>query len=118
MQMNVLVPVVRHLVRRLVAPAVLAGSLVGTLVLAEPAAVAAVSVYVAPPPRRREIVPARPSPHHVWASGEWVWQPGAGYVWQPGYWTVAPPGRVWVAVHWDAHGRRWDYVPGRWRRAR
>ena len=44
-------------------------------------------VYVdrAPPPRRVEIVPARPEREYVWIEGHWAWVSG-DYAWRPGRW--------------------------------
>ena len=59
-------------------------------------------VYVdrAPPPRRVEVIPARPGPEFVWIEGYWAWA-SPEYVWTPGYWERPPRPRAhWVGVLW------------------
>ncbi len=61
-----------------------------------------VRVRVAPPAPLVEVIPAAPSPRHVWAQGHWEWSPRQGrHVWARGYYQVAAqPGQVWVPARW------------------
>jgi len=96
-------------------------NLFSTLLLGASRAVGAANaqVYVRigppPPPPRREIVPVRPGPRHVWVAGYHRWD-GNRYYWQPGAW-VLPPGRYhhWVPGHWVSSGRGYYWVEGHWR---
>ena len=75
----------------------------------------AVAVEVAPPALRVEVIPARPSPSHVWIGGHWYWD-GRRHVWMAGHYVIAPHGHtVWIAASWDHHGGKYHYVPGHWR---
>lgn len=68
--------------------------------------------FGAPPPMRREMVPA-PRHGYVWVSG--YWEPrGHRHVWRPGHWVRARPGYVYRQPQWVQHGGRWDWRPGRW----
>ena len=62
----------------------------------------------------REVRPPRPSPRHVWVSGEWA--PGGGtYSWRAGYWALPQrPGGYWVKGHWAHRPRGWVWVGGHW----
>ena len=110
-----LVQLTRPFLRRLIAPATVVGALLCGIVVAEPPAAAAVSVYVAPPLSRREVIPLQPSPRHVW---NWGWRAGTGPVWR----LAAGQSRPGGASGWEATGpdppRRWDYAPGHWPRVR
>jgi hypothetical protein len=66
------------------------------------------------PPVRTEVIPVAPSARHVWVPGRYVWR--GGYVWQPGFYQVVPRGRAtYVPGYWRPAGRRYVWVPGRWR---
>lgn len=68
--------------------------------------------FGAPPPMRREAVPA-PRHGYLWVSG--YWEPrGHRHVWRPGHWVRARPGYVYRQPNWAQHGGRWDWNPGRW----
>jgi hypothetical protein len=69
-----------------------------------------------PPPRRAEVVHARPGPEYVWIEGNWAWS-GGGYVWMAGHYDRRPQGsRGWEQGRWKRHGRDgWYWSPGRWR---
>ncbi|HVW97944.1 MAG TPA: hypothetical protein VHA56_18380 [Mucilaginibacter sp.] len=57
----------------------------------------------------------RPSPHHVWVSGEWV-PSGRTYVYHEGYWAEPPrPRAVWVSGHWKHRHHGYIWVGGYWR---
>lgn len=74
-------------------------------------------VYVdrAPPPRRVEVIPARPGPEFVWIGGYWAWA-SREYVWTPGHWERPPRRRVhWVQGRWHKHGHEWYWEPGHWK---
>ena len=48
-----------------------------------------------PPEPIVEIIPAAPSPSHVWVSGYYGYR-GNRYVWSPGFYSVPPRGRtIW-----------------------
>src|SRR5690348_8608254 len=84
--------------------------------LAMGAANAQVYVRVGPPPApRREVVPVRPGPRHVWVPGYYRAE-GNRYVWRSGSWVV-PPGRQhrWVPGHWRNSPRGYYWVEGHWR---
>ncbi len=75
----------------------------------------AVEVDQEPPPLQMEIIPAAPSPAHVWVAGTWRWG-GAAWAWVPGAWVCRPhPAAVWVSGGWNCRGRRWVWAPGYWR---
>lgn len=63
------------------------------------------------PPR-----PPRPSPAHIWISGEWTWGNG-NYQYKDGYWDRPRDRRHrgWAEGHWKHTRRGWVWVPGRWR---
>lgn len=57
--------------------------------------------------------PPRPSPNHIWVSGNWVWR-GGRYVWEEGYWTLPRSRAHYVEGYWS-HGRKgWLWHPGHW----
>jgi WXXGXW repeat (2 copies) len=69
----------------------------------------------APPPAGlAEIVPAPPSPRHVWLDGYWVWQDD-GYAWMAGHWALPPkPDAVWTAPRWEQIGQVYRFFEGSW----
>lgn len=73
-----------------------------------------VRIPVAPPPPRVEIVPAAPSPRHVWIPGHWGWN-GTKHVWVGGYHDL-PPHRSyrWVPAAWLNEGGTWVFHQGHW----
>lgn len=69
-----------------------------------------------PPPRRAETAPPRPSPGHVWLSGNWTWDARRGYQWVKGQWVERPPGSTeYVRPRWRRVRGGWTLVPGHWR---
>lgn len=72
---------------------------------------------VAPPPPRKEVVPARP-PHRgwVWIGGHYDWQPRPHrYIWVRGHWVRPPRARaMWVAGRWEQRHGDWVFIEGRW----
>lgn len=70
------------------------------------------TMWMAPPPVRRERVPP-PRRGHVWVPGHWGWRRGS-YVWIPGRWVAARPGWRYVQPRWVRRGGRWVFVPGGW----
>jgi hypothetical protein len=64
-----------------------------------------VQVRIAPPAARVEVVPARPSPHHVWTHGYWNWN-GHAHAWVPGRYVVERRGYVYREPRWEGaqHG--------------
>jgi hypothetical protein len=74
-------------------------------------------VYVdrAPPPRRVEVVPARPGPEFVWIEGHWAWA-NNDYAWHQGRWERPPRRHAhWVRGRWRKHGHEWYWEPGHWK---
>jgi WXXGXW repeat (2 copies) len=74
-------------------------------------------VYVdrAPPPRRVEVIPARPGPEFVWIEGHWAWA-SRDYEWSPGRWERPPRRHAhWVQGRWHKHGHEWYWEPGHWK---
>ena len=68
----------------------------------------------APPAPQKEVIPAAPSPNHVWVAGYWTYR-YSGWVWVAGCHILRPrPQAVWVAGHWERHPRGWVWVYGRW----
>jgi WXXGXW repeat (2 copies) len=76
-------------------------------------------VYVrrGPPADVVEVVPAQPSPDHVWIRGHYRWDGVAGaYVWVPGHWQLPPQGyHRWVPARWVERDGQWYFVEGHWR---
>ena len=92
------------------------GLAVAAALMAAPAAVQAVDVYVkvGPPAARVEAVPA-PRAGYVWAPGYWGWR-GGKWVWGPGYWLRERAGYHWVPDAWEQGDRGYHWVPGHWAR--
>ena len=67
-----------------------------------------------PPPPQVEVIPAAPSPNHIWIGGYWGWR-GGRHFWYPGRYELRRPGLTWQAPVWGRYGRYWRYSPGRWR---
>ncbi len=59
--------------------------------------------------------PNRPSPRHVWVSGDYVWRNGR-YVYVNGYWAEPRRGRYWTEGYWQPGRRGYVWVPGHWSR--
>ena len=92
-------------------------SIVGLTACVHPHRVGIDVVYVdhAPPPRRVEVIPARPGVEYVWIAGHWTWA-SREYAWTPGHWERPPRRRAhWVAGRWRKHGRQWYWEPGHWK---
>jgi hypothetical protein len=71
-------------------------------------------VQAAPPPPLVEIIPARPSPYHVWCPGYWHYN--GRYYWVRGHWGLPPRGYGrWAAPHWEVRGGGYFFVGGGWR---
>ena len=75
-----------------------------------------IDVRIAPPAPRVEVVPARPSPRHVWTHGYWAWN-GHAHYWVPGRYMVQRPGYAWREQRWEekSHGH-WRSHDGGWYR--
>jgi hypothetical protein len=73
-----------------------------------------IEVEAAPPPPQIEVIPAAPSPNHLWIAGYWGWRDGRHF-WYPGRYELRRPGLSWQAPAWGRYGRYWRYSPGRWR---
>lgn len=71
-------------------------------------------VYSAPPRRKIERRPPRPSDEHVWVEGNWAYD--RRWVWVPGEWIYPPrEGMHWEPGYWKKTNRGWVYIQGRWR---
>jgi hypothetical protein len=68
---------------------------------------------IGPPPLRTEAPTLQPSPNHVWVPGYWKWA-GVNYEWVDGRWVKAKKDRVWVPGTWERAGARWAWKPGKW----
>ncbi len=78
------------------------------------AAQAQISVTIAPPAPRYEVVPA-PRAGYVWDAGHYEYRNGR-YAWIPGRWLEARNGYSWEQRRWVQNGGRWQLVGGDWRR--
>ena len=82
------------------------------------AAQISISIDLAPPAPRYEVMPA-PRPGYIWAPGHWNWN-GREYAWMPGRWEQVRAGYRFVPERWeryDDNGReRWRFVASRWDR--
>ncbi|MFY3306215.1 hypothetical protein [Achromobacter ruhlandii] len=74
----------------------------------------AISIDVAPPPPRVEVVPP-PRVGYVWAPGHWEWVSGR-HAWIEGAWLPARPGYVYHRPEWRQRHGHWVYYEGRWAR--
>lgn len=86
---------------------------------AQPARLAPQGVYMnvqysAPPPARREAMPA-PRRGQVWVPGYWMPR-GHRHVWVAGHWERARAGYVYRKPVWSQRGGQWYYTAGRWDR--
>ncbi|HPW17192.1 MAG TPA: YXWGXW repeat-containing protein [Candidatus Aminicenantes bacterium] len=72
---------------------------------------------VAPPPLRVEAPTLQPSPAHVWVPGYWKWA-GINYEWVEGRWAKAKAGRVWAPGVWENKGSYWAWTPGKWEKVK
>lgn len=70
---------------------------------------------VGPPPLRVESPTLRPSPVHVWVPGYWKWK-AVNYDWVEGRWAKAKKGREWVPGTWEQVGSRWIWKAGKWKK--
>ena len=77
------------------------------------AGLAAAQPRVGPPPPRAEAPTLQPSPDYVWITGFWKWT-GINYDWVDGRWIKAKKGKVWVPGAWEQVGARWVWKPGKW----
>ncbi len=75
-----------------------------------------VSVDVAPPPPRHEVMPA-PRRGYDWTPGYWAWDAGRHrHVWVAGTWVRSRPGYVYTQPTWVEHDGRWQHRRGAWAR--
>lgn len=67
-----------------------------------------------PPPPRAEVMPAEPSPDHVWIAGHWERDPDK-WTWVEGEWIKPPflPVR-WVPGYWRHQLGKFHWVSGHW----
>lgn len=72
------------------------------------------SISVAPPPHRHEVVPvARRG--YLWVPGYWNWR-GHRHVWVAGTWVRERRGYVYHPHRWEQRGDNWHLNRGRWDR--
>ncbi len=61
--------------------------------------------------------PARPSNHHIWVDGNWVYRrQNATYVQKNGYWSKPAKNRAYKTGHWQDSPKGKHWVSGRWKR--
>lgn len=73
-----------------------------------------VSVRVAPPPLRYEVVPALRR-GYIWVPGYWDWR-GHRHVWVSGVWVRERRGYIYQPHRWEQRGEGWYLNRGRWDR--
>ena len=78
------------------------------------ASAASLTVQIAPPAPRYEVVP-QPRRGMVWTPGHWEWRQKR-HVWVPGVWMKARPGYVYNQPTWQERNGKWDWRGGEWRR--
>ncbi len=101
------------MIKSVLAAALLAASL-GTLSASAGAAQIGLSINVAPPPPRVEMVPA-PRRGYVWTPGYWNWN-GRRHVWVGGNWVRARRGYVYAQPQWMERDGHWVLRRGGWGR--
>ena len=71
-------------------------------------------VYQAPPAApKQDVIPAQPSPQHVWQPGYRTWKEGNSWVWVPGRWAVPPyPYGTWIPNYWSYRYGYYHWAPG------
>jgi hypothetical protein len=75
--------------------------------------VGSLTVDIAPPAPRVEVIPA-PRTGYTWAPGYYRWEePARSHVWVEGRYIESRPGHRWVADRWVERDRRYYYEPGR-----
>jgi hypothetical protein len=84
------------------------------VVVKKPGGNKVVVVQKAPPARRTDVRPARPTARAVWIPGHWNWN-GRNYVWKAGHWDRNPAGTAWVSGKWSKRGNGWVWVGGYWK---
>jgi WXXGXW repeat (2 copies) len=105
-------------VKAVIAGAVLAATLSGCVVTAQPASVeipGEVVAYAPPPPVRYEVAGVAPAPGYFWIGGAWFWE-GGRYAWHRVRWEAPRPGYHWVAHAWRPVDSTWHMTPGHWAR--
>jgi hypothetical protein len=94
--------------------AALLATTLGATALPSQAATWGVTVDVAPPAPRYEVVP-EPRRGWSWVPGHWNWN-GHRYVWAPGVWVRARPGWHYAEPSWVERDGRWALQRGHWAR--
>lgn len=72
------------------------------------------SIRVAPPPHRTEVLPAARR-GYIWVPGYWNWR-GHHHVWVAGTWVRERRGYVYRPHRWEQRGEGWYLNRGRWDR--
>lgn len=71
-------------------------------------------VTEAPPPRRHEVVIARPGPNHTYIRGDWH-HTGDAWAWNDGRWAETPRRHArWVKPQYRHVKGGTRYTPGHW----
>lgn len=99
---------------RIFAGLAVAGGLIGTAAVSTASAAVDVSLNIAPPEERVEVVPG-PRRGYMWSPGYWEWR-GRHHFWVPGHWVRPRTGYHWYRDRWDRYGDRWVFYRGHWER--
>lgn len=74
--------------------------------------------YVATEPRYTEYSrPQRPSDHHIWINGDWVYNRSTQvYVQKNGYWAKPQQNRIYISGQWQSTPRGKYWNRGHWQK--
>lgn len=74
--------------------------------------------YVATVPTYHEYSrPQRPSDHHIWIDGNWIYNRQTHvYVQRNGYWQKPHQNQIYVSGHWKSTPRGHQWVSGKWQK--
>jgi hypothetical protein len=101
------------MIKTILAAALVAASLGGVAVPAS-AAPYGVTIDIAPPAPRHEVLPA-PRRGYAWVPGYWNWA-GRRHVWVPGTWVRERRGYVYAQPQWVQRDGHWVMNRGGWQR--
>jgi hypothetical protein len=101
--------------KKVLIASLLSAGAIGAVSLPLPSAAAVdISVNIAPPAPRYEVVPG-PRAGYVWVPGHWQWN-GRRYYWTAGFWERGRPGYAFHRPEWVQRDGRWHYEARRWDR--